>query len=400
MSFIKISKSILVLFVSVQLLGSIALADTPLYSIDNSNYQSHSSKLSPGQMGMFEKYSDYRMDVYSASPSCKLPDSIAAISKTNGSMINSNEGIEVPNAGQRPFPNPTEAQHFIWNYRMNPGYTAFVHRFGTTYGVNSTGAVTIGKTDNYISFPNNPGIENKVSDSNIYALYMQKNLEPARVSGGVTLVHDFIDNVVQPRKAWQYSPATRRVRRAPDITYDTLLDQGGGIVTVDQYGSFNGAQDRHNWEYRGSKTMIVVYNNFDVMNAGSSLASTKNFPNPDVMRYEERTVHEVHGAVKSGSRHLYAGRTMFFTDDDMNWLAEQNMYDGQGNLMRIMVSPQTSNNAGFCRGVAEITMDYATQTYVANNVFGESHSGVLPIYNTGEPSSTFYTPDGLRRFAR
>ena len=34
----------------------------------------------------------------------------------------------------------------------------------------------------------------------------------------------------------------RRVRRAPDITYDTVLLAGGGIVVVDQYGGFNGTR--------------------------------------------------------------------------------------------------------------------------------------------------------------
>ena len=41
-----------------------------------------------------------------------------------------------------------------------------------------------------------------------------ENLGPPRTAGTVTLVHDFIDSYVQPRKAWQYSPATRRVRES------------------------------------------------------------------------------------------------------------------------------------------------------------------------------------------
>ena len=34
-------------------------------------------------------------------------------------MINDNEGFEVANVGQVPFPNPSEAQHLIWNTRMS-----------------------------------------------------------------------------------------------------------------------------------------------------------------------------------------------------------------------------------------------------------------------------------------
>ena len=78
-------------------------------------------------------------------------------------------------------------------------------------------------------------------------MFMQKNLGPPRSAGLVTLVHDFIDSYMQPRKAWQYNPATRRVRRAPDITYDTVLAAGGGIVVASAYPSIesiNGFSNR------------------------------------------------------------------------------------------------------------------------------------------------------------
>ena len=45
------------------------------------------------------------------------------------------------------------------------------------------------------------------------------------------------------------------MRRAPDITYDTLVN-ASPLIVVDQYGTFNGAQDKYNWELKGTKKMI------------------------------------------------------------------------------------------------------------------------------------------------
>ena len=208
-------------------------ADSPLYSIDGSNAAEYTDMLSPGQMAMFAAYPDtYRMDVYDSSGACEIPADIAAISQSNGSMINDNEGFEVPNMGQVPFPDPSHPQHYVWNFRMNASLQSAVYRIATSANVQADGSIILGQQETNVTFPRNPNAVSQYADKNIYAMFMQKNLGPPRSAGLTTLVHDFIDSYVQPRKAWQYNPATRRVRRAPDITYDTVLAAGGGIVVA------------------------------------------------------------------------------------------------------------------------------------------------------------------------
>ena len=191
--------------------------------------------LTPGMLNMFSAYPEtFRMDVYENGGDCTLAPDIAAISQTNGTMINDNEGLELPNAGQVPFPDPSHPQHFVWNYRMYAGTVSAVDRVQTSVTVKADGSITIGQQETSILFSRlTQNTKTMYADKNLFALFMQKNLGPPRTAGTVTLVHDFIDSYMQPRKAWQYSPATRRVRRAPDITYDTLTTAGGGIVTVD-----------------------------------------------------------------------------------------------------------------------------------------------------------------------
>ena len=96
------------------------------------------------------------MDVYENGANCTLDSEIAAISQSNGAMINDNEGIEVPNAGQIPFPDPSHPQHYVWNYRMYAGTVSAVDRIQTSVNVKADGSITTGQQDTNISFPNNP----------------------------------------------------------------------------------------------------------------------------------------------------------------------------------------------------------------------------------------------------
>ena len=235
-------------------------------------------------------------------------------------------------------------------------------------------------------------------------MFMQKNLGPPRSAGTTTLVHDFIDSYVQPRKAWQYNPATRRVRRAPDITYDTVLLAGGGIVVVDQYGGFNGAQDKYDWKYEGKKSMIVPASNSALAENAIETTHMQNHLNPDYVRYEERDVHVVHAQLKPGQRHLYASRTFYIMDDDFYNLSIMDAYDDNGELMRhqigTMVTGIEGTEANECNIQGEFTFDFATRTYTGNNQLGSGFSTVPTVYNGEEKPASFFTPDGLRRYAR
>ena len=64
-----------------------------------------------------------------------------------------NEGFEVANSGQVPFPNPTDAQHWMWNARMMAGVQSNIMRNVTISNVDSNGSITTGEQDTNIIFP-------------------------------------------------------------------------------------------------------------------------------------------------------------------------------------------------------------------------------------------------------
>jgi hypothetical protein len=403
MSFIKIFKSVLITILSVQLFSSMAMAESPSYSVDSSNYMQHSDKLTDGQMKAFESYADYRIDVYPASAECRLPDAVRAVSGSNSKMINGNEGIEWNTIGGKPFPNPTEAQHYIWNHRSAPHYNASIHRTLTAYIVKNDGTATIGKGDNYIEFPGalDSPLRGKV-DPNIYALYMVKNMSPARIAGTLTMLHDPYDSAVEQRKAWQYSPATRRVRRAPDVAYDSFVDQTGGLATIDSYNMFTGAQDRFDWNLVGKKTMLIPHANYELSKVGAAdrITSSRNFIDPGLYRYEEREVAIVEATLKEGSRHIFPRQMMYVSTDEHNGIMIRDHYDGQGNLAKHQIGSRRLDSSGVCQFNGEQTIDFATRAFVIQNTLGEGHDDLALEYDTINMGMNFYSPDGLRRFAR
>jgi len=403
MSFIKIFKSVLITILSVQLFSSMAMAESPSYSVDGSNYMQHADKLTDGQMKAFENYADYRIDVYAASAECRLPDAVRAVSGSNSKMINGNEGIEWNTIGSKPFPNPTEAQHYIWNHRSAPHYNASIHRTLVAYIVKNDGSFTIGKGDNYIEFPGalDSPLRGKV-DPNIYALYMVKNLSPARIAGTLTMLHDPYDSAVEQRKAWQYSPATRRVRRAPDVAYDSFVDQTGGLATIDSYNMFTGAQDRFDWNLVGKKTMLIPHANHELSKVGAAdkITSSRNFVDPSLYRYEEREVAIVEATLKEGSRHIFPRQMMYVSTDEHNGIMIRDHYDGQGNLAKHQIGSRRVDNSGVCQFNGEQTIDFATRSFVIQNTLGEGHDDLALEYDTINMGMNFYSPDGLRRFAR
>ena len=395
-----IIKSVLSTFALVFIFIPNVNADGHSYTIDASNASQYADMLTEGEKKMFEAYPDtYKVNVGKAE-ACSWPDDVMARSTSQGTMINNNEGIEVANSGQLPFINPTHPQHYIWNARMGTGTQPNIFRNVTITNVDSRGNITVGEQETNIIFPAHETNIGKYDDG-LFALFMQKNNAPARVKGVTVLVHDYIDSYENPRRAWSYSPATRRVRRAPDITYDTLVN-ASPLIVVDQYGTFNGAQDKYNWELKGIKKMIVP----GISNAmgTNSLDKTHGVGhlNPEYVHFEEKEVAIVHATLKEGQRHLYASRTFYVTTDGYNIVA-QDIYDGQGNLMRNAINTISTDIAGAegeCYINGEYTFDFATRQYAGNNMIGNAINSQPALYGGPSKDVSFYTPDGLRRYAR
>ena len=149
-------------------------------------------------------------------------------------------------------------------------------------------------------------------------------------------MHETLDQVKEPRRAWIYNAGQRRVRRAPQVAYDGPGTASDGLRTSDNFDMYNGAPNRYDWKLVGKRELYIPYNNYklqspevkydDILNAGHT--------NQDLARYELHRVWEVEATLKSGERNIYAKRR-FFVDEDSWQIAVSEHYDGRGQLWRV-----------------------------------------------------------------
>lgn len=319
-------------------LGNPFAGEKPLFTITAQNAEQYKDKLTPGQLAMFKRYPDtYRMPVYTTHRSVNMPAEVVEATKKNAlntKMVQGGNGLEsfgVANA----FPIPQNGLEVIWNHitRYRGGS---VKRTVTQATPQTNGSYSLVYFDDEFVFPNKLKDYDASKPSNILFYFKQKVTAPSRLAGNVLLVHETLDQIKEPRMAWLYNAGQRRVRRAPQVSYDGPGTAADGLRTSDNLDMYNGAPDRYEWKLNGKKEIYISYNNYeldspklkydDIIKAGHI--------NQDLARYELHRVWHVTATLKSGERHIYAKRD-FYIDEDTWQAAAIDHYDGRGNLWRV-----------------------------------------------------------------
>ena len=213
------------------------------------------------------------------------------------------------------------------------------------------------------------------------------------------MVHETLDQIKEPRKAWVYNAGQRRVRRAPQVAYDGPGTASDGLRTADNFDMFNGAPDRYDWELKGKQELYIPYNSYrlndadvkydDIVKAGHI--------NQDLTRYELHRVWKVEATLKEGKRHVYGKRT-FYLDEDTWQATIIDHYDGRGQLWRVA----EAHNIMFYDTLVpwyavEALYDLNSGRYLVLGLDNEETGS----YEFGfERSSGDYTPAALRRAGR
>lgn len=319
-------------------LGNPYADEKPLFTITAQNMDQYKENLTPGQQALMKRYPDtYRMPIYKTHRSATMPDEVIEAAKENAlktKMVQGGNGLEnfrVANA----FPIPQNGLEVIWNHitRYRGGS---VKRVVTQATPQTNGSYSLVYFDDEFVFPTNLKDYDASKPSNVLFYFKQKVTAPSRLAGNVLLVHETLDQIKEPRMAWLYNAGQRRVRRAPQVSYDGPGTAADGLRTSDNLDMFNGAPDRYDWQLHGKKEIYIPYNSFgldspelkysDIIQAGHI--------NQDLSRYELHRVWHVTATLKDGERHIYAKRD-FYIDEDTWQAAEIDHYDGRGNLWRV-----------------------------------------------------------------
>ncbi len=316
-------------------------ADKPVFSITPANYKEYANQLTEGQKGMFAKYPSFRMDIYPTRRSASFPQRTYdyTIKNATSAKLTADDNGVTDAAEGIPFPIPQSGAEVIWNHKLKyKGISAA--RWTNLAPVTAGGQYNMVKIrEEFMGLYYKPG--NTIADINNVLLYFYQSVEaPARLAGQVLLVHETLNQDLQPRKAWVYNPGQRRVRLAPNVAYDNPGTAADGLRTSDMTDMFNGSLDRYDFKLIGRQEMFVPYNSYRLKSGGAKLSDLikPNHINPDYTRYELHRVWVVEATLKPGKRHINPRRT-FYVDEDSWQILVLDHYNAQGNVWRYSEAP-------------------------------------------------------------
>jgi hypothetical protein len=353
--------------------------DKATLTITAKNLDDHKAKLTPGQLALFAKYPDtYAMKVYPTRRTFANPGFVyeaTAKNATTAELGGNGEALMNAIIGI-PFPIPANGHEVIWNHKVRYRDTG-VRRWNNQFAVTTAGEYNMVKIQEDAFFVySTPGITAEQLNNKIL-YFLQLTTEPPRLAGTILLIHETMDQVKEPRGAWQYNPGQRRLRRAPNVAYDNPGTASDGLRTNDQLDMYNGAMDRYQWKLVGKQEIYVPGNSYAIHSDQLKYRDVmkKGHINQDLARYELRRVWVVDSFVKPGVSHIYKRRT-FYVDEDSWQIVVVDVYDQRDQMWRVQEGHQViAYDKPYQLPVLETVYDLQSARYLvmaANNEDSET----------------------------
>lgn len=373
--------------------------EEPLFTITAANADQYNARLSGVSRAMFNAWPDtYRMSVYPSHRTCANPDWVYESIRNNarvGELESDGNGVLHAIHGQ-PFPVVSNGLEMIWNHMLDYLPNKIERQFAAIIPTPSGDFVPYIAQDDAIINWSNPNYTSAEDLNNISALYILHTIAPSRVAGNVILVHETLNMRNGSRQAWQYSPGTRRVRRAPDIAYDNPGTNSDGMSTADSFGGFNGAPDRYDWRVVRKQEAYIPYNNYRLGSPDLEYTDIIQMPhlNPDLIRFELHRVWVLEASLRPNTRHTYA-RRVFYIDEDTTGIVQAEIYDSRGELWRLQEGyPTVAYEVPACVGVAGISYDLNNGRYIIGGLLNQE--GPINFF-ADDLDENRYTPSAIRR---
>ncbi|GLZ85539.1 hypothetical protein Pres01_15900 [Metapseudomonas resinovorans] len=373
--------------------------DKPLFTITKANLDQYKANLTPGQIALFNAYpNSFQMPVYQTRRSGSAPQWVydnTVKNATTAKLLDGGNGFSDAYGGI-PFPIPQNGVEALWNH---------ITRYRGSYIVRRASEVAVQRNGDYSLVTSQQEARFKYYNpqgtyadlNNILFYYLSFTKSPARLAGGATLVHETLDQVKEPRQAWGYNAGQRRVRRAPNLAYDTPIAAADGLRTADDTDMFNGAPDRYDWKLVGKKEIYIPYNNYKVSSPEVKYKDLlqPGHLNPALTRNELHRVWVVEGTLKSGARHIYSKRTLFL-DEDSWQAAVVDQYDGRGELWRVSVAYlKNYYDLPTTWSALDVFHDLQARRYHVQNLDNEEPTTI--DFTQATPDDGYFKPSALRR---
>lgn len=312
-------------------------AERPLFSITAANFRHYGDRIAEGQKALFEKYPDYRMDIYPSHRTAAAPQPVYDNVYANATRAHAApEGIAygVEGAvGGVPFPIPRDGFEIVWNHLLAYWGPAREDQI-QNYVVSTDGTIELSNQyKEIVDFPYYYPGATPDSFGGYYFKRRELSSGPPGLAGRGYLLWQPNNLARQSFQAWQYLPRERRVRKSPLLSYDTPTPDGAGIESFDDYYIFSGSPDRYDFKIVGKREMYVPYNNNRFHQTPIAQVAGPRHENPDSLRYELHRVWVVDGTLAPEKHHLVPHRR-FYMDEDTWFAVYCDAWDADGRLWK------------------------------------------------------------------
>jgi hypothetical protein len=321
---------------------------------------------------------------------------MTALNAVNGALAEDGNGV-LGVAEGIPFPVPGSAEELMWNHRLRykgSGSLRHLSLVAPTAGGDFTEVLMTVKTLNpyYVPGATLESIDNRL------LLFLQQTTAPARLAGNLLLVHETLNQALQPRSAWLYNPGQRRVLRAPNVAYDSPSAATDGLHVSDMTDMFNGSLDRFDWKLLGKREMYVPYNAYPIHSDRLDFddLALPGHLDPSRLRYERHRVWVVEARLREGQRHINPRRS-YYLDEDSYQILMADHYDANGELWRYSEAhPINFYDVPTLWTTIEIHHDLDSRRFAAYRLDPDKS---VPSFNMDMNPAEF-TPQALRRMGR
>jgi len=312
--------------------------DKPLFVITDDNLHLYRDRLTDGHIKMLEQYApEFVMPVYQTRRTAAFPEYVYENSKQNAltaELLRNGNGVR-DTITTSPFPIPQNGLEVIWNHILRYRGEEIAFRSGSaTPQVDGSFNEVVNNYDYFIAYSRR-GADLENIDNKIF--YLKTNtVAPASLAGTITLVHETLDQIRSPRLAWRYDAGSRRLRRSPNLAYETDLPNSSSLRSVDQKDMYNGAPNQYDWTLKGKREIYVPYNAYKLHDADvrpDDVIRPQHI-NQELTRYELHRVWVVEAKRRTGISHIY-DRRVFYVDEDSWQVLATEEYDKDGDLWRV-----------------------------------------------------------------
>lgn len=314
--------------------------EKPLYTINSSNMAQYADLLTDGVQTLIQKQGMtvpvYQTHRTAAAPQWVYDNILANSSRAQLSPAGGRFGF-TGGYGGIPFPipdasNPLNAgAQVMWNHSTRWQGSSYVYSVYSWAISSGTPQITVHST---IEFYSPYYQQNGTYESFNGKIYDQAQtlLGPATITG-VKLLAEYSTNPYEsPDIVWEVLPGQGRVRKAPELSYDTPSSYADGIANYDEYYGFLGALDRYDWKFIEKKEMLIPYNNNGLLHMSDAELYGAKFLNG--VRWELHRVWVVDATLHPGERNVLA-RRMIYVDEDTWVLALADCWDASGSIYKL-----------------------------------------------------------------